>query len=208
MPAAHSRLTLRLQTTAHMLVLLLLALGFAISLVQHFVLTLPTQTRSAPEADGIIVLTGGQARLDAGLELLSQSRISDLLLTGVGAGITKPIIAQSYRLSSTDMANLNCCIELEFAAKDTKGNARAARRWIDEKAHGSIILVTAHYHMPRALLEFKQALPDITIIPHPVIPPDLRKSAWFGSWQTWRLLTREYLKYQWRRASLLITAGI
>ncbi len=206
MPATDSTLTARLQVTAQMLVLILLALSFAISLVQHFVLTLPTQTKTTPEADGIIVLTGGQARLNAGLDLLSQSPMSDLLLTGVGSGITKPIIAQSYRLSSADIANLNCCIELEFIAKDTKGNARAARRWVDEKQHSSIILVTAHYHMPRALLEFEQALPDITIIPYPVIPPDLRESAWFTSWQKWRLLTREYLKYQWRRASRLFTA--
>ena len=38
----------------------------------------------------------------------------------------------------------------------------------------SLIVVTAGYHMPRALAELRRALPDVTLYPVPVQPPAMR----------------------------------
>jgi len=52
-------------------------------------------------------------------------------------------------------------------------------------------VVTAGYHMPRALLELRRTLPDAVLLPHPVATAPLRAAA--GS-RAWRLLAGEYLK--------------
>jgi uncharacterized SAM-binding protein YcdF (DUF218 family) len=60
--------------------------------------------------------------------------------------------------------------------------------------------VTAGYHMPRAVLELRRALPDVVLVPHPVVPARLRDREAGGRLRTWSLLAGEYLK--------LLAAGI
>ena len=43
---------------------------------------------------------------------------------------------------------------------NTNGNAIEAKQWIEQNGIKTITLVTANYHMPRSLLEFKKALPN------------------------------------------------
>ena len=69
-------------------------------------------------------------------------------------------------------AIFTCCVELDATAADTKGNALAARNWAEFHQLSSLSLVTANYHMPRALLYFQRMMPDIAIT-LPVTPPDL-----------------------------------
>jgi hypothetical protein len=45
------------------------------------------------------------------------------------------------------------------------------------------------------LLVFQRILPDMTIIPLPVSPPDLQPAHWYANWPTAKLLMREYAKY-------------
>ena len=101
-----------------------------ISGLQYFVLNLPRQMASpVHKSEGIVVITGGQQRLDAGLTLLANGTASKLLISGVGAGLNKVILANDLRLDQTQRDLLMCCAELEFAARDTRGNARATRHW-------------------------------------------------------------------------------
>ena len=54
-------------------------------------------------------------------------------------------------------------------------------------------MVTAGYHMPRALLELRRALPPGTeLLPQPVVPARLRDGP--AGPRAWRLLAGEYLK--------------
>ena len=80
-----SMLKALLRSTAVLCVFLTLSL---IAMLQHFILTLP---KPAPDdisiTDGIVVATGGQARIEEGLRLLSEGRASQMLVTGVGEGI-------------------------------------------------------------------------------------------------------------------------
>ena len=59
----------------------------------------------------------------------------------------------------------------------------------------SIRLVTANYHMPRSLIEFRRAMPSILIVPHPVYPPQFKRSRWWLWPGTAALLASEFNKY-------------
>ena len=167
-----------------------------ISGLQYFVLNLPRQSASpAHESDGIVVITGGQQRLDAGLTLLASGAASKLLISGVGAGLNKVILANDLRLDQTQSDLLMCCAELEFAARDTRGNARAARHWAETNNLASLYLVTANYHMPRAKLAFEREMPHINLQYWPVSPDDLQIDSWWTNPGLVRLLAREYAKF-------------
>ena len=167
-----------------------------ISSLQYFVLNLPQHTESsAHQSDGIVVITGGQQRLDAGLTLLATGTASKLLISGVGAGLNKVILANDLRLNQTQRDLLICCAELEFAARDTRGNARAARHWAETHNLASLILVTANYHMPRAKLAFEREMPHINLQYWPISPDDLHIDRWWTDPGLVRLLAREYAKF-------------
>ena len=183
--------------------LCLIAIGLFVSALQFFVLTLPKQTQKPPVVDGIVVATGGQARLEEGLVLLANKTAPLLLLTGVGEGITKQMIAQSLVLTGDQDKILSCCVTLEFQALDTPGNAIAAKNWSQTNDIQTLLLVTSDYHMPRAALEFTTAMPDRQIIAHPIIAPDLEGKSWYSDWQIARLYSREFLKYSFRSIQLI-----
>lgn len=189
------------------LVIIWLGLAIFITSLQYFIHHLPKEITTdshakALSADGIIVATGGQARISAGLSLLSQGQAPILLLTGVGEGVTKDILAESLSLSPAKRDLLECCIELEFIAADTEGNALAAKKWIIENQLSSVIVVTAHYHMPRILLEFNAELHRTEIISFPIIPPDLSQKNWLTHWPSLKLYAREFVKYQIRKLTI------
>ena len=167
-----------------------------ISGLQYFVLNLPQHMESPNrQSDGIVVITGGQQRLDAGLTLLATGTASKLLISGVGTGLSKVILANDLQLDQTQRDLLICCAELEFAARDTRGNARAARNWAEKNKLSSLYLVTANYHMPRAKLTFEREMPHIDLHFWPVSPDDLHIDIWWTDLGMVRLLTREYAKF-------------
>jgi len=142
-------------------------------------------------ADGIIVLTGGQLRIKAGLQLLRKGRAKRLLITGVNPQ-TK--MADITRIAGGDSKYLKCCVDLGYEALNTQGNADEARAWAARHGFTSLIVVTASYHMPRSLMELNGRMPEIEIIPHPVIPNGFRDTAWWLDPKTSRVLLSEYIK--------------
>lgn len=138
--------------------------------------------------DAIIVLTGGSNRVSRGLDLLADHKARDLLISGVHKDVKlKEILAiWGYKSPLPD-----CCITLGFEAGNTLGNAIEARKWVDEHQAKSVRLITANYHMPRALLEFRHALPGIALIPHPVMPDQFNPD----DEHFWKLAFLEYHKY-------------
>ena len=167
-----------------------------ISGLQFFVLNLPRHMESPTgQSDGIVVITGGQQRLDAGLTLLATGTASKLLISGVGTGLSKVILANDLQLDQRQRDLLICCAELEFVARDTRGNARAARHWAETNKLASLYLVTANYHMPRAKMAFEREMPHINLHYWPVSPDDLHINSWWTDPGIVRLLAREYAKF-------------
>jgi uncharacterized SAM-binding protein YcdF (DUF218 family) len=168
--------------------ILALVLGFA-----GFIWLLPSQEITLDRnADGIVVLTGGTSRVADALELLASGRGKRLLITGVNPGTTTGDIARQ----TVDYGRLlNCCVDLDYSALNTLGNAVQARRWAITHDFKSLIVVTSAYHMPRALAELAHQLPDAALIPYPVVSDRLRIEPWWSNSETTKLVLSEYLKY-------------
>ncbi len=174
---------------------LLLALGFV-----RF-LTLAAAGPAEPErpTDGIAVLTGGAERVETGLRLLREGRARVLLVSGVHRDATLADMAHRAAMGPGDLAGR---VALGHEATSTRGNAAEIAAWARAERLGSLRVVTAGYHMPRALLELRRVLPDVAVLAHPVLPATLREAGAAGRLRTWSLLLREYLKYLAVRAGL------
>jgi uncharacterized SAM-binding protein YcdF (DUF218 family) len=155
----------------------------------------------APEerTDGIVVLTGGGERVETALRLLAQDRARLLLVTGAHRDARFAEIAEA---AGFDPAPLAARVTVGRAAATTRGNAAEAAAWVRAEALGSIRVVTAGYHMPRALLELRRALPDVRLLAHPVLPARLAASGALPFARRWSLLAGEYAKW------LLAEAGL
>jgi len=152
------------------------------------------QAVAEPErtTDAIVVLTGGAGRLRAGLDLLARKRARKLFISGVYRGVE---VAEILRLGRAAPQALECCVELGYAATDTIGNARETAAWMTAEGFRSLRLVTAAYHMPRSLAEFRRAMPGIEIVAHPVFPRNVHLDAWWRWPGTAGLLANEFNKY-------------
>jgi len=143
-------------------------------------------------ADGIVALTGGASRITDAVELLASGRGQRLLITGVAPTTNT---AELARLAPDHERWFGCCVDLDYAAVNTIGNAVQTRRWALERGFRSLVVVTSSYHMPRALLEIGHRLPDVTLIPFPVITEQHRSEPWWSHTGTAKILVFEYLKF-------------
>lgn len=159
----------------------------------YFVATLPDRVvDSATRTDVIVVLTGGSERLTTGMALLEDGLAGKLFVSGVHRGVDVADILKLAHPRHPDLAGL---VVLGYAADDTVGNAAETAAWIESEKLTSLRLVTGAYHMPRSLTEFRQALPGITIVPHPVFPDAVKSREWWRWPGTAALLATEYSKY-------------
>ncbi|MDP6343899.1 MAG: YdcF family protein [Alphaproteobacteria bacterium] len=159
----------------------------------HFTTSLPRAVADRDLAtDAIVVLTGGAGRLDVGLGLLRAGKAGKMLISGVEPGTT----AGELRAGHAGTADtFRCCVELGHRARDTRGNAVEAALWMRRGGHRSLRLVTSSYHMPRSLLLFRQAMPDVLLVANPVFPPHVKLDGWWFYPGSARLLMVEYSKF-------------
>jgi uncharacterized SAM-binding protein YcdF (DUF218 family) len=140
-------------------------------------------------ADGIVVLTGGEDRLATAFEILDEGRADQLLISGVPAEVSLRDVERSAHLARPPA---DSHVTLGHHAQTTVGNADETAAWADAHKIRSLIVVTAGYHMPRALLELSRAMPDVTLYPMRVQPAAI----YDGSRpHVWRLLVAEYVKW-------------
>ena len=168
---------------------LLFAGGFALFATHVSGLATP---ENPDAADAIIVLTGGQSRIDAALDLLKSGKGERLLISGVN-----PVAGREALRAATgaDKRLFKCCVDIDNAALDTIGNAEESAKWIEQHAYGRVILVTNNYHMPRSLLEMRRLLVKATLEPYPVVNSRLDGGGWMVKPDALRVIFTEYLKY-------------
>ncbi|MDD3029094.1 MAG: YdcF family protein [Alphaproteobacteria bacterium] len=146
----------------------------------------------AKEAEAIVVLTGGSERLATGLSLLEAHKGKKLFISGVHENLSLDEVLRSLSLSPELKA---CCVTLGYEATSTHTNAQETRVWMESQGMTSMRLVTSNYHMPRSLLLFHAAMPDMTIIPTPVAPDKVKLRTWWEHPGTANLLITEYSKF-------------
>lgn len=126
------------------------------------------------KTDVIVVLTGGSGRLEEGVRLLNEDPkdiFADIMfISGVHKDVTlKTLASRVYGIGKflKNSKNIDRII-LGHAAKNTYGNAVETKKFLQENDFESIRIVTSYYHMYRAMNEFKESIPAINIVPHPV----------------------------------------
>jgi uncharacterized SAM-binding protein YcdF (DUF218 family) len=153
----------------------------------------------APEpqfADGIVTLTGANsnARIATAVGLLQEGKAKRVLVSGVNREASR----EDIRTVSNAVKRLyDCCVDLGFTAADTVGNARETVEWAKAMRYHDLIVVTADYHLPRAMLELRAVMPEppFHLQSYAVPTPKLDMKRWWRSPRTARLLVVEYCKY-------------
>lgn len=165
-----------------------------------------TVADQATPTDAIIVLTGGSMRLATGLDLVTRGLARRLLVSGVHRDVE---IDQLLKRRPEAGQSLRCCVDAGHGALDTAGNATESALWMRNHGFRSLRLVTGSYHMPRSLLEFRHAMPEAIVIPHPVFPEDVKINNWWQWPGTASLIVSEYNKFllTWIRQSCAAAVG-
>lgn len=142
------------------------------------------------KSDAIVVLTGGSDhRIETGINLLKKNWAHTLFISGVNK-----IVRDKDLLKETD-ANLQSVIHLGYLAQNTHTNALEVSQWVEDNNIKSIILVTSFYHMPRSLLELKNAQPNLIVTPYSIFPQQFDNiTTWLHQRYVWNLFL-EYHKF-------------
>jgi uncharacterized SAM-binding protein YcdF (DUF218 family) len=147
-------------------------------------------------ADGIVALTGANSneRIAAAVQLLAEHKGRRVLVSGVNRDVSR----EQLRTASNTVRRLyDCCVDLGFTAADTVGNARETADWAKAMRYRSLTIVTADYHMPRAMLELRAVLrpAGVALQTYAVPTAALKTRHWWRSPGAARLMVVEYCKY-------------
>ena len=173
----------------------------AFVLLLWFAFTMPEAPDDASaKTDAIVVLTGGEERIEQAYQLLQKGLASRLYITGAGVALTKP---QLLKRLGDPPPELAARIELGFRASSTRGNAAETAAWFNSQNLRSMRLVTANYHMRRSVLWFRRDMPDALIVRHPVVPKGLSADCagaagceqWWSRRETGWVVAKELVAY-------------
>ena len=147
----------------------------------------------------IVILTGGSNRIKDGLKIINKFNNTNnlhfkILVSGTGKGFTK-LSLRNILNADFDLKLLDCCLELESVSKNTFSNAIETFKWATRNNIKHFILITSNYHMPRALLEFRNKMPNIKIHTHPITPKKHDINKWLESTETFSLILMEFSKF-------------
>ena len=128
----------------------------------------------------IVVITGNVGRLKAAENLMNFNSEGRLLISGVAKGVKYSEIIKSETVDRKK-------VDLGYNAQSTLGNAFETKVWVSNNNLKDFILITDDWHMKRALLLFKNSMPNINIYPYELKsnPKSLKE----------HLLFEEHLKY-------------
>jgi uncharacterized SAM-binding protein YcdF (DUF218 family) len=175
----------RILASAVLALLLLPVLAWGAGLV-WYIQIVDALPMPVPVADGIVALTGGAERVETALQLLAGGRAPRLLLSGIGGGAELTELDNRAGVDATSMA---AKITLGRDAHTTRGNAIETAAWARREGLHSLIVVTAAYHMPRALLELQRAFPEGQLFALPVHPHG------FIGWRRLQIVAVEFTKF-------------
>jgi uncharacterized SAM-binding protein YcdF (DUF218 family) len=145
------------------------------------------------EAQAVTALTGASnARIVAAVQLADSLQLP-LLISGVHIDTREADIAA---IAGVDITEVQCCVTLGRAAATTEGNGAEVAEWARRHGVTRIVVVTSEYHMDRALLELRRAMPEGHFIPHAVTTTKVRPGDWYRDPATARRLIEEWAKYR------------
>jgi uncharacterized SAM-binding protein YcdF (DUF218 family) len=152
-----------------------------------------TRTDPDPDARAVVALTGASdARIIEAVTLSGRLNLP-LLISGVHADTRPEDIA---RIAGVAQERVECCVTLGKAATTTEGNGQEVARWARLRNIDRIMVVTSEYHMDRALLELRRAMPEASFIPHAVSSMKVAPGLWYSDPVTARRMVEEWVKFR------------
>jgi uncharacterized SAM-binding protein YcdF (DUF218 family) len=152
-----------------------------------------TPAADPPVSDGVVAFTGASdARITAAMKLLETGKAKRMLISGVSRRANRRDIRD---VAKATRRFYDCCVDLGFKAVNTVGNGRETAQWARAEGYRTLIVVTADYHMPRAMLELRAALPEAELTPYPIQTSELDVRHWWRTADGARRLMVEYSKY-------------
>ena len=151
------------------------------------------------KSPNIVILTGGANRIKDGLKIIQDFKNSKninykILVSGTGMGFTKSSLKKKLGPNFNSQL-IQCCIDLDGVSKNTLTNASETFKWAYKNDIKEFILITSNYHMPRAILEFKNVMPNLKIYTYAITPKKHDIKNWLSSYQTFSLVFTEYCKF-------------
>jgi uncharacterized SAM-binding protein YcdF (DUF218 family) len=145
------------------------------------------------DADAVTALTGASnARIIAAVQLAGSLQLP-LLISGVHIDTSAADIAG---ITGVGVTEIQCCVTLGRAAATTEGNGSEVAEWARRHTVTRIVVVTSEYHMDRALLELRRAMPEGHFIPHAVTTTKVRPADWYRDPATAHRLVEEWAKFR------------
>ena len=148
--------------------------------------------KSVATGDAVVVLTGGELRVREGFRLFTGGAGRRILISGVNRATSK---LDLQRLSGVTPVLFDCCVDIDYAAQDTIGNAAETRAWLKTWGFRRLVVVTSNYHMPRSMMELARALPDVELVPHAVVSRNYQAGEWWRHPSAVKLILIEYVKF-------------
>jgi uncharacterized SAM-binding protein YcdF (DUF218 family) len=177
--------------------LMFAALTWSVALA-WFVNAMPSNPLpSGVRSEALVVLTGGQGRVEHGFEMLAANAAPLLFISGVGEHVTQEemLIEHADAEVKQQIEAQGSEIVLDHIARSTVSNADQSATFLKAREIKTIRLITANYHMKRSIHEFHAAYPTLRIIPDPVFPSGFRRHEWWEHENTRRLVFSEFYKY-------------
>ena len=195
----------RMKNTLANILLLLVFIGGAIwvkdlyefaEVIKYSDTSIPPQSEN--EIDLIVVLTGGQGRFKAGLELLKHYPKALLLVSGAETYVTLDDVLKANNVLDIDDKDRSR-IWLGKISRNTMENAAEVREVAEKIDAKKILLVTSSYHIRRALELVKRELAESELKNsklyfYPVESPNFPKMGWWRKVIGWKIFFSEYFK--------------
>ena len=130
------------------------------------------QSPENPESvsDVAIVLTGGSGRIESGFDLIVKGGSKALLISGVHESVKLKDLVGMWDADNKERNTIltHCCIYMDYKAESTESNASETAAWIKNKDIKTVRIISSDYHIPRAWLLFRRAMPDKELSVWPV----------------------------------------
>ena len=136
----------------------ILFISYIISFI-NFISNLNKENAANIQSKTIVVITGNAGRLKAAENLMKLNSEARLLISGVAKGVKYSEIIKNKSIDPKT-------VDLGYNAESTLGNAIETKVWVSNNNLKDFILITDDWHMKRALLLFKNSMPDINIYPY------------------------------------------
>ncbi len=174
-------------------------ISFLIGLLGFKEKILSIKNYNTKKDSNIVILTGGTNRIKDGLKIIDNfnkpyKKRFKILVSGTGKGYSKKTLKK--QLGSNFYPELvECCIDLDSVSKNTLTNASETSKWVLRNNIKEFILITSNYHMPRAILEFNNSMPNQKIYTFSIRPKKHDIEKWLDSYETFSLIFKEFCKY-------------